>query len=114
MTDAKLEEELGNLERRVWSKEQYLGGIASGRIEYRRFEAMSNIDVMVDGALAVLALPAGPPPPLPGAGNGPPPGAGPFVFTDETMTEEGEARAGRKRPPSPTPGPGKLLPSEAR
>ena len=83
MTDAKLEEELGDLERRrlrslvevrveeadalhapdfqlvnpgggVWSKEQYLGGIASGRIEYRRFEAMSNIEVMVDGALAVL------------------------------------------------------------
>ena len=83
MTDAKLEEELGNLERRrlrslvevrleeadalhapdvqlvhpgggVWSKEQYLGGIASGRIEYRRFDAMSEIEVMVDGALAVL------------------------------------------------------------
>jgi len=38
----------------VWSKEHYLGGIASGRIEYRRFEAMSNIEVMVDGSLAVL------------------------------------------------------------
>jgi hypothetical protein len=38
----------------VWSKEQYLGGIASGDINYRRFDAMSNIDVMVDGNLAVL------------------------------------------------------------
>jgi hypothetical protein len=83
MTDATLEEELGSLERRrlrclverrvdeadplhapdfqlvhpsggVWSKEQYLGGIASGRIEYRRFEAISNIEAMVDGSLAVL------------------------------------------------------------
>jgi hypothetical protein len=81
-TDATLEEELRNLERRrlrslvevrveeadalhaadfqlvhpsggVWSKEQYLGGIASGRIDYRRFEAISNIEVMVDSALAV-------------------------------------------------------------
>ena len=78
----KLEEELGDLERRrlrslvevrveeadalhapefrlvhpggVWSKEEYLGGIASGRIDYRRFEATSEIEVMVDGALAVL------------------------------------------------------------
>jgi len=69
MADTNLEEELGNLERRrlrslvevnieeadalhaadfqlvhpgggVWSKERYLGGIASGRIDYRRFEAM--------------------------------------------------------------------------
>jgi hypothetical protein len=83
MTDTKLEEELRNLERRrlrslvevrveeadalhapdfqlvhpgggVWSKQQYLEGIATGRIEYRRFEAMSNIDVMVDSTLAVL------------------------------------------------------------
>ena len=83
MTDARLEEELRNLERRrlrslvevnveeadalhapdfqlvhpsggVWSKEQYLGGIASGSIDYRRFEATSNIEVMVDDALAVL------------------------------------------------------------
>ncbi|MCM0673556.1 nuclear transport factor 2 family protein [Micromonospora phytophila] len=38
----------------VWSKEQYLGGIASGDINYRRFEAVSSIDVMVDGDLAVL------------------------------------------------------------
>jgi hypothetical protein len=83
MTEATLEEELGDIERRrlrclverrveeadalhapdfqlvhpsggVWSKEEYLGGIASGRIEYRRFEAMSTIDVMVDNSLAVL------------------------------------------------------------
>jgi hypothetical protein len=83
MTDAKLQEELGNLERRrlrslvevrveeadalhapdfqlvhpaggVWSKEEYLGGIASGRIAYRRFEAISEIEVMVDSALAAL------------------------------------------------------------
>ena len=82
MTDARLEEDLADLERRrlrslvevrveeadalhaadfrlvhpdggVWSKEQYLGGIASGRIDYRRFEAISDIEVMVDGALAV-------------------------------------------------------------
>lgn len=38
----------------VWSKEQYLGGIASGDINYRRFEAVSSIDVMMDGDLAVL------------------------------------------------------------
>ncbi|MFU8876004.1 nuclear transport factor 2 family protein [Micromonospora sp. SL4-19] len=38
----------------TWSKEQYLGGIASGDINYRRFEAVSDIDVMVDGDLAVL------------------------------------------------------------
>ncbi|WP_076474145.1 nuclear transport factor 2 family protein [Micromonospora avicenniae] len=38
----------------VWSKEHYLGGIASGDINYRRFEAVSGIDVMVDGSLAVL------------------------------------------------------------
>jgi hypothetical protein len=38
----------------VWSKDQYLGGIASGDINYRRFEAVSNIDVMVDSNLAVL------------------------------------------------------------
>ncbi len=38
----------------VWSREQYLGGIASGDINYRRFEAVSGIDVMVDGNLGVL------------------------------------------------------------
>lgn len=37
-----------------WSRDQYLGDIASGRVDYRRFEAMSDIDVMVDGDLAVL------------------------------------------------------------
>ncbi|HEY0472502.1 MAG TPA: nuclear transport factor 2 family protein [Kribbella sp.] len=38
----------------VWSKAEYLGGIASGEIDYRRFEAISDIDVMADGDLAVL------------------------------------------------------------
>jgi hypothetical protein len=38
----------------VWSKHQYLGSIASGDLDYRRFEAVSRIDVMVDGNLAVL------------------------------------------------------------
>lgn len=38
----------------VWSKEQYLGGIASGDINYLRFDAVSPIDVMVDGNMAVL------------------------------------------------------------
>ena len=38
----------------VWNKEQYLGGIADGSINYRRFEPVSEIDVMVDHRLAVL------------------------------------------------------------
>ena len=38
----------------TWSRERYLGGIASGDIDYRRFEPLSEIDVMVDGDLAVL------------------------------------------------------------
>jgi ketosteroid isomerase-like protein len=38
----------------TWSKEQYLGDIASGHVNYRRFEAVSNIEVMADGDLAVL------------------------------------------------------------
>ncbi|ADB35576.1 hypothetical protein Kfla_6581 [Kribbella flavida DSM 17836] len=38
----------------VWSKEEYLGGIANGEIDYRRFEAVSEIEVLADGALAVL------------------------------------------------------------
>lgn len=83
MTTTELAKELGDIERRrlrslvevrladadalhapdfelvhpsggVWSREQYLGGIASGDINYGRFEAVSNIDVMVDGNLAVL------------------------------------------------------------
>jgi len=37
-----------------WSRQQYLGDIASGKVNYRRFEAVSDIDVMVDGNLAVL------------------------------------------------------------
>ncbi|MEV6285122.1 nuclear transport factor 2 family protein [Kribbella sp. NPDC051770] len=37
-----------------WSKEEYLGGIASGFIDYRRFEAVSEIEVMIDGGLGVV------------------------------------------------------------
>jgi hypothetical protein len=46
--------ELINPSGGVLSKEQYLGGIASGEINYHRFEAVSGIHVMVDGSLAVL------------------------------------------------------------
>jgi hypothetical protein len=38
----------------VWSTEEYLGGIASGEVDYRRLDAVSSIDVTVDGSLAVL------------------------------------------------------------
>jgi hypothetical protein len=38
----------------VWSKRDYLGGISSGEIDYRQFEAVSAIEVLADGALAVL------------------------------------------------------------
>jgi hypothetical protein len=38
----------------TWSKAEYLGGIASGEIDYQRFEPISEIDVMADGDLAVL------------------------------------------------------------
>jgi hypothetical protein len=38
----------------VWSREHYLGGIGSGDIDYRRFEAVTEIDVLHDGDLAVL------------------------------------------------------------
>ncbi|MEU8221471.1 nuclear transport factor 2 family protein [Kribbella sp. NPDC048915] len=38
----------------AWTKAEYLGGIASGDINYRRFEPIGAIDVMVDGGLAVL------------------------------------------------------------
>ncbi len=37
-----------------WSKAEYLGGIESGDIDYRRFEPVSAIDVMLDGDVAVL------------------------------------------------------------
>ena len=46
--------ELVNPGGSTWSRERYLGGIASGDIDYRRFEAVSGIDVLVDGDLAVL------------------------------------------------------------
>lgn len=46
--------QLVNPSGEVWSKEHYLGGIASGSIDYRRFDAVSDIDVMVDGNLAVV------------------------------------------------------------
>jgi hypothetical protein len=38
----------------TWSKTHYVGGILSGEIDYRRFEAISDIDVMADEHLAVL------------------------------------------------------------
>ncbi|HWD82306.1 MAG TPA: nuclear transport factor 2 family protein [Kribbella sp.] len=38
----------------TWTKAEYLGGIESGEINYRRFEPVSEIDVMLDGAVAVL------------------------------------------------------------
>lgn len=38
----------------VWTKDEYLGGIGDGSIDYRRFEAMSEIEVMLDAELAVL------------------------------------------------------------
>jgi hypothetical protein len=38
----------------VWSRERYLGGVADGSINYRRFEPVSDIEVMADEDLAVL------------------------------------------------------------
>lgn len=38
----------------VWTKEQYLGGIADGSIDYHRFDVVSDLEVSVDGDLAVL------------------------------------------------------------
>jgi hypothetical protein len=38
----------------VWSRAKYLGGIASSAIDYRRFEPISDIEVMVGADLAVL------------------------------------------------------------
>ena len=38
----------------AWSKQEYVGGIASGDIDYRRFEPISEIEVMLDHDLAVL------------------------------------------------------------
>ena len=46
--------ELVNPGGSTWSREKYLGGIASGDIDYRRFEPVSDVDVMADGDLAVL------------------------------------------------------------
>ncbi|MET1060648.1 MAG: nuclear transport factor 2 family protein [Nocardioides sp.] len=46
--------ELVNPGGSTWSRATYLGGIASGDIDYRRFEAVSEIDVLVDRDLAVL------------------------------------------------------------
>jgi ketosteroid isomerase-like protein len=37
-----------------WTKAEYLGGIESGEIDYRRFEPVSAIEVMLDGDVAVL------------------------------------------------------------
>ncbi len=38
----------------VWNREHYVGGVVDGTINYRRFEATSNIDVVIDGDLGVL------------------------------------------------------------
>jgi hypothetical protein len=38
----------------AWTKETYIGGVLSGTIDYRRFEAASAMEVMIDGGLAVL------------------------------------------------------------
>ncbi len=38
----------------VWSRDHYLEGIASGTINYRRFEAISGIDVIIDGTVGVI------------------------------------------------------------
>lgn len=38
----------------VWSKARYIGGVLSGEINYRRFDAISGIEVVAEGSLAVL------------------------------------------------------------
>ena len=38
----------------ILSKEEYLGGIASGEIDYRQFEPVSDIRVLTAGDLAVI------------------------------------------------------------
>lgn len=38
----------------VWTKDEYLGGIGDGRIDYRRFEATSEIEVVLDAAVGVV------------------------------------------------------------
>jgi hypothetical protein len=38
----------------AWSRARYLGGILTGAINYRRFDAVSEIEVLVEGGLAVL------------------------------------------------------------
>jgi hypothetical protein len=38
----------------AWSRARYLGDIRSGVIDYRRFDAVSEIEVLADGGLAVL------------------------------------------------------------
>ncbi len=38
----------------AWTKEHYVGGVVAGTINYRRFEATSDIDVAIDGDLGVL------------------------------------------------------------
>jgi hypothetical protein len=38
----------------VWSKARYIGGVLSGEINYRRFDAISDIEIVAEGNLAVL------------------------------------------------------------
>jgi hypothetical protein len=38
----------------VWSKARYIGGVLTGEINYRRFDAISDIEIVLEGNLAVL------------------------------------------------------------
>ena len=38
----------------VWSKAKYIGGVLAGEINYRRFDAVSDIEIVAEGNLAVL------------------------------------------------------------
>jgi hypothetical protein len=38
----------------VWSKARYIGGVLTGEINYRKFAAVSGIEVVAEGNLAVL------------------------------------------------------------
>ncbi|MDG6106181.1 nuclear transport factor 2 family protein [Dactylosporangium aurantiacum] len=38
----------------AWSKDQYVGGVLSGEIDYRRFAAVSEVEVIADATVAVL------------------------------------------------------------
>lgn len=46
--------QLVNPSGEVWPREKHLGGIADGNVNYRRFDPVSDIEVIVDGDLAIL------------------------------------------------------------